>query len=130
MVDRIRVHKSTRYQDVLIADNLYLGTFLVLDGKMQSSNFDERMKYECLVHPALVCNGSPRRVLLIGSAEGCAVREILRLPTVQKVSVHFMDGETFLGRAIEPYDVIILDTTEWNELNPISNRLFTDQAIE
>ncbi|HWR89670.1 MAG TPA: polyamine aminopropyltransferase [Dissulfurispiraceae bacterium] len=69
------------------------GKCLVLDGKMQSSEADEFIYHEALVHPALVLHGSPARVLVAGGGEGASVREVLRHPRVRSVVMVDLDRE-------------------------------------
>lgn len=72
-------------QKVLIATNPYLGSFLALDGRMQSSEWDEYIYHEALVHPAMVTSYPVRNVLIIGNGEGCVTREVLKYKSVKSV---------------------------------------------
>ena len=58
---------------------------LFLDGKVQSSEVDEWVYHELLVHPALLHHPSPKRVFIAGGGEGATAREVLRHPTVEEV---------------------------------------------
>jgi spermidine synthase len=67
---------------------------LVLDGDTQSSALDEHIYHESLVHPACVAaGGSPKRALILGGGEGATLRELLRVPSMQKVTMVDIDGE-------------------------------------
>jgi len=68
----------TNYQQVEIADTSVFGRILILDGKIQSSAFDEYIYHEALVHPAMLMCPNPRRVLVIGGGEGATLREVLK----------------------------------------------------
>jgi spermidine synthase len=45
------------------------------------------------VHPALAAHPAPRRVLVLGGGDGLAVREILRYPAVETVTLVDLDPE-------------------------------------
>lgn len=83
----------TKYQNILIGKNPYLGTFLALDGKMQSSEWDEYIYHEALTHTALVTAYPAKRVLIIGGGEGCITREVLKYPSIEWVEWVDIDGE-------------------------------------
>lgn len=87
------VSVQTRYQKVEIFENESLGRFLVLDGKMQSAQSDEFIYHEALVHPAMTSHASPRTVLILGGGEGATLREALRHPTVERVTMVDIDAE-------------------------------------
>ena len=76
---------ASEYQkiEVLVLD--HVGKVLVLDGKIQSSELDEHVYHEALVHPAMVLHGAPKRVLILGGGEGATAREVLRFKTVEEV---------------------------------------------
>lgn len=101
--------KKTQIADCLIAECPGLGKTLFLDGEVQSSESDEDIYHECLVHPVMasVPSGCRQRVLVIGGGEGATVREVLRWPDVQHVDWVDIDGElvsacrTHLGWASE-----------------------------
>ncbi len=69
--------------DVVVLDGL--GKALVIDGKVQSSLFDEYWYHEALVHPAMLLHPYPRRVLVVGGGEGATLREVLRHSSVGRV---------------------------------------------
>jgi spermidine synthase len=62
-----------------------------LDGALKFTTVDERRYYERLVHPALVAAPRRGRVLLLGSGDGLAEREILRHPDVQRLTLVVLD---------------------------------------
>jgi spermidine synthase len=84
-LDRVLLHERTAFQDMLIADTVGYGRALFLDGLIQSAEVDEALYHEPFVHPALVTQGNPRRVLVAGAGEGATKREVLRHPTVEYV---------------------------------------------
>ncbi|PCC67387.1 spermidine synthase [Nannocystis exedens] len=92
-VERLVAHIKTRYQEAIVADTSAYGRILFLDGLVQSAEADEALYHEALVHPALVLHGRPRRVLVGGTGEGAALREILRHRSVEKVVSVDLDAE-------------------------------------
>jgi spermidine synthase len=65
---------------------------LILDGDTQSSQRDERIYHETLVHPALAASGDVRDVLILGGGEGATLREVLRVPGVRSCTMVDIDG--------------------------------------
>jgi len=63
---------------------------LYLNGDLQFSSVDEYRYHEALVHPAM--NGPHENVLVLGGGDGLAVREILRYPDVEHVTLVDLDG--------------------------------------
>lgn len=74
-------------QEVLIADCSKYGRILVIDGELQSAEIDETLYHEMLVQPAMLVHPNPRRVLLVGGADGACLRELFNNKTVEMVSV-------------------------------------------
>lgn len=94
----------TRYQRVEILDTVAFGRALFLDGLPQSAEADEFIYHEALVHPALVCHPRPQVVFIGGGADGGALREVLRHPTVERVWLVDIDEElTRLCQQYLPY---------------------------
>ncbi|GAB4089208.1 spermidine synthase [Hydrogenophaga soli] len=68
-----------------------LGHRLFLNGNLQFAERDEYRYHEALVHPALLAHGAPRKVAVLGGGDGMAVREILKHPSVQHVTLVELD---------------------------------------
>jgi len=92
-IDHYLVRKKTKYQDAIVADSSSFGRCLILDGEMQSSQFDEFIYHECLVHPALILKDEPKSVLIMGGGEGATTREILKHKSIEMVTMVDIDGE-------------------------------------
>ena len=75
----------SQFQDVELLETGPFGKVLLLDGKLQSAEADERVYHECLVHPALLHHPNPRKVFICGGGEGSTAREVLKHTSVEKV---------------------------------------------
>ncbi|MFO1386422.1 MAG: polyamine aminopropyltransferase [Chitinivorax sp.] len=64
---------------------------LFLNGNLQFSSRDEYRYHEALVHPGLASLPWARRVLVLGGGDGLAVREILKYPQIQSVTLVDLD---------------------------------------
>lgn len=81
---RFMVSIESPFQLIEIAESYHYGKCLLLDGKMQSSQKDEFIYHEALVHPALISHSNPRNVMIIGGGEGATLREVLKHNTVKR----------------------------------------------
>lgn len=94
--------ESTPYQRIVVTQNAK-GFQLYLNGHLQFNSLDEHRYHEALVHPALSAVKSPRRVLVLGGGDGLAVREILRYPSVESITLVDLDpGMTSLADRFPP----------------------------
>jgi spermidine synthase len=147
-VETILYAKQTKYQQMEIMVTRNYGRCLVLDGKMQSSEYDEFIYHEALVHPALLTHPNPKKVFIVGGGEGATLREILRHKSVEHVlmvdidqevvesckkylpewhqgsfddprtRLEFRDARKYLEETKDVYDVIIIDISEPMEEGP------------
>jgi len=85
--------RRTQFQLMEIMETLSYGKCLVLDGRIQSSQADEFIYHEALVHPGMLAHPAPKRALVIGGGEGATVREILRHRSVTDCLMVDIDGE-------------------------------------
>lgn len=82
--DMVIFEEQTSYQKIVITqwkDDYWL----YINGNQQLSTLDEVMYHEPLVHPAMQLARYPRKVLVLGGGDGCAVREILKYNSVEQV---------------------------------------------
>ena len=84
---------STAYQKVEVLDSDLFGRTLVLDGKTQSTEADEFIYHESLVHPAMLFHPNPRSVFIGGGGEGGTLREVLAHSTVERATMIDLDRE-------------------------------------
>ncbi len=147
-IDAIVFSKKTAFQTLEILDLKTYGRSLVLDGKIQSSELDESVYHEALVHPAMLSHPDPKKVFIIGGGEGATLREVLRHQSVEqvlmvdidhevvdacktylpswhqgafddpRVELRFLDARQYLEETKEVFDVIIIDISEPVEDGP------------
>jgi spermidine synthase len=91
---RTIVETQTKFQHVEIMETASYGKALVLDGRIQSSQADEFIYHEALVHPGMLATeNKPESGLVIGGGEGATLREVLRYPSVKRAVMVDIDGE-------------------------------------
>ncbi|BDD08429.1 polyamine aminopropyltransferase 2 [Fulvitalea axinellae] len=88
--DHVVFSEQTPYQRIVMTESKD-GFWLFINGNQQLSSLDEERYHEPLVHPALTLVGNPSEVLVFGGGDGCAVREILKYPSVKEVTVVDLD---------------------------------------
>ncbi|HEY1090151.1 MAG TPA: polyamine aminopropyltransferase, partial [Burkholderiaceae bacterium] len=90
--EHIIVRETSPYQQ-LVVTNGGGGVRLFLNGNLQFHSKDEYRYHEALVHPAMAGHGAPKKVLVLGGGDGMAVREILRWPSVETVTLVDLDPQ-------------------------------------
>ncbi len=88
--DDIIYSRTTNYQRIVITKSR-AGFQLFLNGNLQFSSADEYRYHESLVHPAMTLFGKPKRVLVLGGGDGLGLREILKSPDVESVTLVDLD---------------------------------------
>jgi len=133
--------EETPFQALEIIDTDAFGRALVLDQALQTSERDEFMYHEMLVHVPLMTHPRPRRVLIIGGGDGGTLRRVLEhrtteptqveidgavieacrqhLPAVSagafedpRAQVVVQDGLPFMRQNPGGFDVVIVDSTD------------------
>lgn len=100
--DEIAHSQTSRFQRIIVTRGR-AGFNLYLNGHLQFASSDEYRYHESLVHPVLAQVGSPKRVLILGGGDGLALREVLRWPSVQAVTLVDLDpAMTTLSAAYPP----------------------------
>lgn len=90
--DEVIFSRDTRYQRIVLTkwkDDLRL----FLSSHLQFSSRDEYRYHEALVHPGLASLPGARRVLVLGGGDGLAVRELLKYPAVESITLVDLDPE-------------------------------------
>lgn len=135
-------HHQSPFQSIDIYDTPVFGRILFLDGHVQLAEFDEFAYHEALVHVPLLNIDQPRHALVIGGGDGGVVRELTRNPYLEtihmveidqavidvcrehlpslsdgafddpRVTVYVEDAFPFVKNLTEPYDLIVMDSTD------------------
>ena len=130
------------YQDVEVHDSKPFGKLFRLDGYFMTSECDEFFYHENLVHMAALSHPRPQRALIVGGGDGGSAEELLKHPSIERVTlaeidasvvdisrrhlrgVHrgalddprvdlrIEDGFAFVRNATEKFDLIVLDLTD------------------
>jgi spermidine synthase len=149
----------SKFQSVDIVNTGSFGICLVLDGKIQSSEADEFIYHEALVHPAMLTHPQPESVFIAGGGEGATLREVLAHKTVKKAvmvdideevvslcrrflpswhqnafddpraELHFVDARKYLDESSDKFDVIIIDLADPLEQGP-ARLLYTQEFYQ
>lgn len=130
------------YQDVEVYETREFGRLFRLDGSFMTSERDEFFYHENLVHVPAVSHPEPHNALIIGGGDGGSADELLKHPSINKVTlveldagvveisrkyleavhhkvfdhprleVRIGDGLEYLRNAQEKFDLIVLDLTD------------------
>lgn len=90
--DEVIFARNTRYQRIVLT-KWKNDLRLFLSSHLQFSSRDEYRYHEALVHPGLASLPGARRVLVLGGGDGLAVREILKYPSVEQITLVDLDPE-------------------------------------
>ena len=140
--DAVLCERDTGHQRLAIFETASFGRALMLDDIVQTTEGDEFIYHEMLVHVPLLAHGAARRVLVIGGGDGGAIEEVFKHRAVEQVtmveidaevvaasraylpsicgdafddprlSLTIGDGAAHLAGCADRYDVIIVDSTD------------------
>jgi spermidine synthase len=100
--DEVIFSRNTRYQRIVLTrwkDDVRL----FLSGHLQFSSRDEYRYHEALVHPGMSAVPNARRVLVLGGGDGLAVRELLKYPGIESITLVDLDPEMTHLFTTHPY---------------------------
>jgi len=102
--DQIIYEEQTRYQKIVVTQwkNDY---WLFLNGSTQFSTYDEERYHEPLVHPAISILKERKDILILGGGDGLAVRELLKYPDVERITV--VDLDPAITRLAQSHDIFL-----------------------
>ncbi len=132
---------KTKFQTLKVYDTEDYGKLLTLDDIVMTTEKDEFIYHEMIVHVPLFSHENPENVLIIGGGDGGTLREVLKHKTVKnvdmveideevvntskeffpnfakafespKANVIFDDGIEFVKNKKAKYDVVIVDSTD------------------
>lgn len=136
-INEVLIRKRSKYQLIEVIDTVPFGKTLITDGIIMTSELDEFIYHEMIVHVPLALVKEPKKVLVIGGGDGGCVREISKYPSVKRIDLveideeiveltqkylstwngtnynilnyYFEDGFKFIEGTKEIYDSIIID---------------------
>ena len=150
-VKRLLYSGESPFQRIDILDTYEFGKMLVLYGSIMITEKDEFIYHEMLGHVPLFTHPDPKQVLVIGGGDGGTVRETLKHPEVERVTMVeidemvvrkcqeyfpevagqisnprtrllFADGEKYLSSTQEKFDVISVMLILLGQLRSCSRR--------
>lgn len=89
--DPVLFAASSPYQRIVVTHGR-AGHRLFLNGNLQFAERDEYRYHEALVHPVMSGHGAARKVAILGGGDGMAVREVLRYPQVEHITLVELDA--------------------------------------
>ena len=158
-VQQVLFSGRTEYQQVEVLESDLYGRSLVLDGKTQSTERDEHIYHQSLVHPAMLLHSEPVNVFIGGGGEGGTLRESLSYRSVERavmidldrqvvelcrehlpnhhagsfddprLELLHQDARAFLAEPGEQFDVMVMDLVDPMEGGP-AYLLYTRQYYE
>jgi spermidine synthase len=142
-IDAVLWAGSTNFcKEVVIAKSEEYGRMLFTDGELQSTEGDEAIYHEHLVHPALLTyktlyGDKPLRVCVLGAGEGATCRELLRwsVSTVKEVVWNDIDQSLvtlcrdYLGYCPDKINEIFYPNQRVIYLNQDANKLLKDESL-
>ncbi|MFH2093626.1 MAG: spermidine synthase [Pseudomonadota bacterium] len=140
-IEKILYSKQSKFQQIDVYKTQHHGNMLVLDGLIQLTQLDEFAYQEMLAHVPLFAHPDPKYVLVIGGGDGGVLREVARHPGIEsidfceideavmavskqflpemacgfddpRVNIYIEDGNGFVQKRHNRYDVIIVDSSD------------------
>jgi spermidine synthase len=84
-------HEQSPFQTVEVFDTLGNGKMLTIDRMVMCTEKDEAAYHEMLVHVPMFTKRDVRDVLVIGAGDGGTIRELVRHPQVEKITMVEID---------------------------------------
>lgn len=140
-IEKVIFKGKSKYQDIFIFESPGFGKMLALDGIIQFSQSDEFIYHEIIAHVPLLSHSNPKRFLVVGGGDGGVLREAAKHPLQElyqveidreivalskkylpfvsqgafsdrRFTVSFEDGNAFISRYEDFFDVIVVDSTD------------------
>jgi len=116
--ETLLVLRRSPYQKIVLTEAAGHVLKLYLNGQEQfASGPSEQWYHEALVHPAMVLSGQHQTVLILGGGDGLALREVLKYPEVQQVTLVDIDR------------AVVELATEWPALRALNHDSFRDRRV-
>lgn len=89
--DLVIYSATSPYQRIVLTQSSTGNLRCYINGHLQFSESDEFIYHELLTHPAMMLSAKRERVLILGGGDGLALREVLKYPEVQEVTLVDLD---------------------------------------
>jgi len=120
--DRIVFSETTPYQHIVLTESRSEDISCYINGHLQFNSWDEHIYHENLVHPAFLIAPRHKNILILGGGDGLALREVLKYPDVQSVTLCDIDPTmTTLAKKNQYFREINNRSLEHSKLNIIEN---------
>jgi len=90
-INSILHSEQTKYQKLSVVETEEWGRALILDDALQTTEKDEFIYHEMIVHPAMNTHPNPENVLIIGGGDGGTLREVARYKRVKTIHMVEID---------------------------------------
>jgi spermidine synthase len=84
-------YEKSKYQEILVFQNAFWGTVLVLDGIVQCTTRDEFAYQEMIAHLPLASHPNPKSALVIGGGDGGVLREMCKHKNLERIEICEID---------------------------------------
>lgn len=141
-VKEILYEDGSEFQHTQVVDTYQYGRMLLLDGIVQTTEKDEFIYHEMMVHVPMLSHPNPEKILIIGGGDGGILREVLRYKSVasatmveidpgvidlckkympminngafedSRTNLIISDGAGFVKETEEKYNVVIVDSCD------------------
>ena len=143
---------KSNFQTIQIFETEYYGKILVIDDDIQLAEKDEFIYHEMFVHVPMNLLNNPNNILIIGGGDGGVARELLKYKDInitqieidklvvdvcikffpemassmydKRVNLIIDDASKWVDTTNIKYDLIIMDTTDFNAANPLFDNTF------
>lgn len=99
---------QSKYQKITVVDTEAVGRLLLLDGKTMVSDADEFVYHELMGHIPLMTVANAKHILIIGGGDGGIVREVVKHPDIESVTLVEIDEEV-VTVSKEFFLIVLLD---------------------
>jgi len=83
--------KKSPYQKIEVFETFDYGRMLVLDDSIQTTESDEFIYHEVIIHPPMLMHPNPKSVLVIGGGDGGSIEELCKYKSLQSITMVDID---------------------------------------
>ncbi len=129
--DRIIFSQTSKYQHIVLTQSTSREISCYINGRLQFNSADEYIYHENLVHPAMMIAPRRRNILILGGGDGLALREVLKYPDVDSVTLVDIDPVMTQLASKNPYFVQLnKNSLASARLTVVKNNALADAGVE